>query len=114
MKSNSCQRVSSSFFRSEFVEGGLLDRLAATPSAAGVENELLPGPDGVVGDEIELLPQGVELFFPLIVEQHLAQRGIVAEVAHHVVKAGSEQASFVVAVTVDGIKTPVLPAVECG
>ena len=50
--------------RGGFGEGRLLDRLAAAAAAAAVEDELLPGSDGVVGDEVELLPKSVELFLP--------------------------------------------------
>ena len=43
------------------------------------------------GDEVELVPEAVELAPARLVEHQLIERGVVAEVARHAVKAGAEQ-----------------------
>ena len=96
--------------RCRFVEGRPRNSIA--PATAAVENELVPGSNGVIGDEVELLPQLVELFFTFFVEDEIAQGRIVAEISHHVVESRAEQASFVDGV--DGIKTAALAGVEAG
>ena len=43
------------------------------------------------GDEVELLPEAVELPLPVVVEHQLVERAVVAEVARHAVEPGAEQ-----------------------
>ena len=63
--------------------------------AALVEVVLNPGVGGVIGDEVELVPEPVQLLLALLVENQFHQRGVVAPVAHHVVIAGAQQAALV-------------------
>ena len=49
---------------------------------------------GAEVNEIQLLPQGIEFALSLLIENQFVQRPIVAKVAHHAVKAGTQQASF--------------------
>ena len=56
---------------------------------------LHPGALGLVGDEIELVPQPVELVLALFVQDQLHQRGVVAVIAAGIVIAGAEQAAIV-------------------
>jgi hypothetical protein len=46
---------------------------------------------GVIGDEIELVPEAIELLLALLVEDQLHERRIVAEVAHGVVIARAQK-----------------------
>ena len=78
--------------------------------AALVEEELDVRARGVAGDELELVPQRLELFLSLLVEQQLAERRIVAGIAHHVVEARAQQAPFVFRVV--GIEAAALAHVE--
>ena len=43
------------------------------------------------GDEVELLPEPVELALALLVEHQLVERAVVAEVARHAVEAGAQE-----------------------
>ena len=63
--------------------------------AALVEVVLDPGARGVIGDEVELVPEPVQLLLALLVEDQFHQRRVVAEVAHDVVIAGAQQAALV-------------------
>ena len=71
--------------------------LAAVPHnlAALVEEKFRVRASRVVGHELELFPERLQLFLPTLVEQQLAERRVVAGVAHHVVEAGAEEASLV-------------------
>ena len=95
-----------------FLESRPRDLIGSASAAATVEYKLLPGPRGVVGDELVILPECIELLLGLSVEDEIAQRGIVAEVAHYVVEAGTEKAAFVD--RIDGIKTAALAKVKTG
>ena len=63
--------------------------------AALIEEILNPGARRVIGDEVEFVPQPVQLLLSLFVEDQFHQRSIVAEVAHHVVIARAQQAALV-------------------
>ncbi len=55
------------------------------------EDEILVLPQGSQRDEIQLMPQGIQLPPLALVEDQLAQRLIVAEIALHEMEAGGER-----------------------
>lgn len=57
-----------------------------------------PGAGGEVGDEVELGPEAVEARAAGVVEDEFHERLVVAEVAHHVVIAGAQEAALVLGV----------------
>ena len=63
-----------------------------------VEVILDPGALGPGGDVIEFLPELIDFFDALFVEDEFAQRGIVAIVAHHIVIARAEEAALILGV----------------
>src|SRR5439155_18693938 len=87
--------------------------LAARPGdfAALIEKILHPRPRRVIGDEVELIPEAVQFLLPLLVQNQLLERGIVAPVPHHVVVAGAQQPPLVLGVV--GKEAPALTNVEC-
>src|SRR5687767_14143052 len=78
--------------------------------AALVEEELDVRARRVACDELELVPQRLQLFLSLFVQQQFAQRRVVARVAHHVVEARAQQPALVFRVV--GIEASALANVE--
>src|SRR5581483_2355073 len=78
--------------------------------AALVEVILNERADGEIGDEIELFPKPVQLLLLAVVQDQFYERGVVAEVAHHVVEAGAQQATFVLGIV--GKKAAALAYIE--
>jgi hypothetical protein len=78
--------------------------------AALVEVELDVGAGRVVGDELELIPEGLQLLLALLVENQLAEGRIVARVSHHVVESGAQQPALILRRI--GIETAALFHVE--
>ena len=66
--------------------------------AALIEVILIPGAIGVVGDEVELVPEAVQFLLALVVEDQFHERRVVAPVAHDVVVAGAEKAALVLGI----------------
>ena len=87
-------------------------RLPSTPFhfAALVEIELYVSPGGEIGDGVKLQPQHIELFPLPLVEDQLHQRRVIAEIAHHVVKARAQQATLVFGIV--GVVSAALANVE--
>ena len=83
---------------------------AAENLAALIEEILRPGAGGVVGDEIEFVPETVQTLLARLVENQFLQRIVVTPVAHHIVIAGAEQAARILRVI--GEETAALLNVE--
>src|SRR4051794_6823670 len=67
------------------------------------EDEVAVLPGRGLRDEVELLPQGIELATLLVLENQLAQRLVIAEIALHEMEAGGQRPSL-----------PCCPRVEVG
>ena len=63
--------------------------------AALVDRNTAPGALGIIGDEIEFVPEPVEFLLTFLVEDQFDERRIVAKVAHHVVIAGARGGALV-------------------
>src|SRR5262245_1513186 len=73
--------------------------------AALVQEELNEGAGQPQRDEIQLLPHRVQLFLPLLVENQIVKRLVIAEVPHHVVKTRAEAPA-----SVSGVVWEIAPA----
>ena len=78
--------------------------------AALIEVVLYPRAAGVVGDEVELVPEPVQPRPALVIEDQLPQRPVVPEVPHHVVIPGAQEAPLVGRVI--GIEATALADIE--
>src|SRR5262249_51452687 len=97
----------------ELVRGGTVRYISAKSSALSrVVDELIVRPNGVIGDEIKLLPKRIEFFLSVFIQDELDERRIVTEVSHYVVEASAKKAPLVH--RGNGIKPSSFPQTESG